>query len=361
MASRMRRVLVPLAIVALAGVWTTGTASAKTINVKSGQSIQAAVDKASEGDTINVAKGTYKENVEVKTNDLTLVGKGATIVPPSKPHKGSYCWGKKAAGENGICVAPTDFNFKDFAVASDTVSGVSVSGFTVKGFSGTGVMVLGGEGNRVSDNKLVNNEEYGVGAFASTGTEVTGNTATAKKSEAGIYIGDSPDAQASVSDNKSSGASIGYFLRNAKNVTFESNTATGNCVGALLLGDAPGPVGDSTFANNTFTKNDKFCPPEDGPSNGGVGLAIASGSGVTATGNTITDNKSSKKADVTGGVVVVALPGENGPGTPPENNSITGNTITGNDLDITYDGSGTNNTFTGNTCSSSQPEGLCTG
>jgi parallel beta-helix repeat protein len=361
MRSRVRRVLVPLAVVAIAGMWTTGTASAKTITVKSGDSIQAAIDKAKVGDTISVAKGTYKENIEISQNELTLIGKNATIVPPEKPHEGSYCWGPKAGGKNGICVAPEDFDFENFAPREGIVAGVSVSGFTVKNFAGTGVMVLGGEDTKVSDNTVVNNKEYGVGVFASTRTVISGNSATAKKSEAGIYIGDSPDSQAEVSDNTSKGANDGIFLRNAENATFEGNTLTGNCAGVLILGDAPGPVGNSTFSGNTITKNNKFCPEGD-TTFSGIGIAIASGTGVAVQGNTITDNKPSKEAVFTGGVVIVAPPPEE-PGatpTPPSNNSVTGNTISGNEPDLSYDGSGTGNTFSGNTgCTTSQPEGLC--
>ena len=365
MRGRLKRVLIPLSIVALVGVVTTGTASAKTINVKSGDSIQAAVDKAKEGDTINVAKGTYKENVEISKNGITLVGKNATIVPPSKPHKGSVCWAPKdKSSHSGICIVPKDFDFENFALGSDpAISGTSVSGFTFKGFTGNGIIAFGAEDTEMTDNTSINAGEYGFAAFVSTGTTITGNSATAKGGEAGIYIGSSPDSQAVVRDNTSKGAANGIFLRDAKNATFEDNELTGNCIGILVLGDSPGPVGDSTITNNKITKNDKFCPAEDeGPANGGVGIAIASGSGITATGNTITDNKVTQDAQITGGVVVVAPPGENGAGTPPDNNSFTGNTISGNNPDIVYDGSGSGNTFTGNTgCTTSQPEGLCAG
>ena len=50
------------------------TAFAKVINVKDGQSIQAAVKKAQPGDTIKVHPGTYKETVYIDKNDITLSG-----------------------------------------------------------------------------------------------------------------------------------------------------------------------------------------------------------------------------------------------------------------------------------------------
>ena len=43
--------------------------------VKPGQSIQAAVDQARPGDTIEVLPGTYKEQVLVDIDDITLRGK----------------------------------------------------------------------------------------------------------------------------------------------------------------------------------------------------------------------------------------------------------------------------------------------
>jgi hypothetical protein len=63
---------------------------------------------------------------------------------------------------------------------------------------------------------------------------------------------------------------------------------------------------------------------------------------------------------VTGGIVVhsagiVA-------GADPTDNVVTGNFVHGNlSKDLKYDGTGSGNTFSGNDCSTSHPEGLCLG
>ena len=56
-----------------------GNASAATIYVEPGDSIQKAVDNARSGDTIVVKPGTYAGGIKVSTADLTIIS--------SSPHK----------------------------------------------------------------------------------------------------------------------------------------------------------------------------------------------------------------------------------------------------------------------------------
>src|SRR2546426_9230547 len=125
---RMLALLVPVALAATIAVAIP--AQAKTIDVRQGQSIQAAIDSASPGDTMVVHPGTYHENGNVNKNDITLRGSGASaegtvLLPPKKPPQGPM-------GEIGIGV----FNKVDFKTGKvvQASKGVRVTGFLVKGF-----------------------------------------------------------------------------------------------------------------------------------------------------------------------------------------------------------------------------------
>src|SRR5262249_44376674 len=161
----------------------------------------------SAGDTI-VVKGTHHESVVIKTDRLSLVGKGAVIEPGPGPGE---------CGAIGICVADAQFT-PEGPVPNRIVTGVSISGFTVRDFEEFGLVACGTAGGTVRANRLADNGEYGVFANTSTGPTISFNTASGS-AEAGIYVGDSPDADARVIGNNSFDSQLGVFIRDAEGVT----------------------------------------------------------------------------------------------------------------------------------------------
>jgi len=336
-----RLIAIPVLAAALLLVGWVGSAQAATWFVGPGDSIQAAVDGASPGDTIFVF-GAHSENVLIQTDGLKLKGLGATLTPGAE----------NECGANGFCVVG-DINFEDFVVNS-YIQDVSISGFEISGFEDSGILAFGAQNASFSLNRTVDNEEYGIFAVLSTGTRVLGNITTGS-AEAGIYIGDSPNANALVANNVTSGNLFGIFLRDSMHGTILNNVSQHNCVGALVLGDAPGPAGFYRFLGNRIRSNTRACPAsEEGDALSGLGLVISGGVNNIVHGNQITDNVAGGPTAASAGVAVITGDG----GTPSTGNVVTGNVITGNDPDILWDGAGSN-TLTPNTCGTSVPPGFC--
>ncbi|MGB2710990.1 MAG: right-handed parallel beta-helix repeat-containing protein [Conexibacter sp.] len=327
--------------------------------VKPGDSIQAAVDAAKPGATIVVKRGTYAENVAITTDGITLKARGgATLVPPADPAPNACSSGQPAG--DGICATgQVDFPQNGPPTVTDPIEDVTISGFKVAGFPGTGILFLGADDPVVKDNRTEDNGAYGIARFVSTGGAIVGNEASGS-AEAGIYVGDSPDADVLVAGNRSfDNGEFGFFFRDAANGRVVANDSHGNCVGAIVLNTGANVAGNWRFFANTLHDNDRFCPPGDegGPPLSGIGVAIANASDNVLVGNVIRDNRPSGDVPFAGGVVVVdaGSPGAE----PPSRNLVKRNVILGNEPDIFWDGSGTDNIIERNLCRTSIPDGLC--
>jgi parallel beta-helix repeat protein len=353
-----------LAVAAPAGAhggrWHGSSGHGVTV-VKPGESIQAAIDAAAAGSTIFVKRGQYAENVAITTDGITLKGRGAKLVPPASSTPNA-CSGDQPATD-GICaVGQVDFPADGPPNVTDPISDVRISGFDVKGFSGSGIFFLGAENPVVTHNRVKDNGEYGIARFVSTGGKIIGNAASGSE-EAGIYVGDSPEANVLVAGNRVFDNELfGFFLRDAAHGHVVGNHSSGNCVGAIVLNTGANVAGDWRFTANKIHDNDRFCPGNDEegtPPLSGIGVLIANGADNRVFGNVIRNNNPSGDVPFSGGVVVVnaGTPGAN----PPSGNAVFGNVILGNQPDLFWDGSGEGNVFRRNLCRTSVPDGLCSG
>jgi Right handed beta helix region len=229
-----------LALIAAALV--AGASSAATLTVGPGQSIQAALDAASPGDTILVQPGTYNQNVLIVKDGI----------------KGNV---------------------------THYVTGVTVKGFTIQNFNGRdhrgwreGCNV---REQRPGRQRRVRSRRVRVDRHADRRDVVHGSA------EAGIYVGDSPEANASIVRNETYDNLFGIFQRNALGVLIERNSIHDNCIGLLVLADAPGPSGQSHVFGNEVRDNTTACPPteeEDFSATSGIGIALLGANDVTIMG-----------------------------------------------------------------------------
>jgi parallel beta-helix repeat protein len=330
-----------------------GGAYGAVVNVAPGQSIQAAVNAASPGDTINVASGTFRESVEV-TKSLTILGagQGSTILQPpvTPPTQSAACQNPNNKSIlNGFCIHGT--LGQNMSVVTP-VANVRVSGFTVRNFTSTGILFLGASSPQVDHNTLLNNTDYGTAAFVSTSDTFTDNIAN-RNGEAGIYVGDSPGANALVNNNQSTNNQIGIFVRDASGASSASpgkvtnNLTRGNCVGIFFLNTGSGAA-HWEAANNQSSANNAFCSGQ--PSFSGIGIGIFGPNDINVHDNLVTANQPSRPAGVAGGIVV----GQNATSIVVTKNEARRNLP----ADLVWDKSGSA-TFSGNLCRTSIPSGLC--
>jgi nitrous oxidase accessory protein NosD len=376
----VKRCVVILALAAGALLASATSASAATWNVWPGHSIQRAIRHASRGDTIVVHHGTYRESLTIRKSHLTLLGDDVTLRQPAHPR--GLCGLVDAPKVDGICVIG-GVDFATGAPIGSPVRGTHITGFHVKGFSGDGLLVFhaagtrivgdetadnGGDGlfmfhvagSRIVGNEAANNGGYGIAGFVQRGGAYLRNSSHGN-AEPGFYLGDSPHADYVIAHNKAWDNQYGIFIRHSAHGVVHNNRMWGNCVGALLLddGEADG-LHDMVLWHNRSWANDKACPPDDegGPPLSGIGVLLVGARHTVLHDNRITNNVPSGPSLQSGGLVMISAKPFGG--FPLRNDRVENNTFSGNQaFDIFYDGSGFNNTFSGNTCSISQPSSIC--
>ena len=349
------RLLLVLAVVGATFVLASPASAATTITVGPGRSIQAAIDRAHPGDTIVVKPGTYRENLTIQKNNITLHGSGGfgggtQLLLPTTPHP-SIC--TEGDDVQGICVAGI-FD-RNFNLIRRTWN-VRVTGIHVHGF-GSGIFAAGTGNFSVDHSRFTSNGEYGVFSLESTGTKLVQNEASGS-AEAGFYIGDSPNAQATLRGNRSHHNGLtGFLLRNASYGLAEYNSTHDNCVGIFALGGAPGPVRGWTLRRNDVFHNNAACPAGDeGPALSGIGIALAGTKGALVAANNVVNNRPSGPSAYHGGILLAKA----APGYVPRDNIVRDNVAFGNrPIDLFYDGTGSGNRWVNNSCDTSQPPGHC--
>lgn len=310
-------------------------------------SIQKAVDKAKAGDTIRVRNGTYQESVRVqgtKKRYLKLIGN------PKSPDKVLL----KAKGnmQNGIAVNDAD---------EVTVDGFMARGYKANGFFFTNL-------NGYSMNHLIARQTgvYGLYAFNTIGGEIL-NSEAYYVNDGAFYIGQTPPQSSPirtmVRNVKGWGSPLGFSATNMRYVTITKSKFFNNALGIApnaLDGEKYPPAEDNVIIDNDiFWNNFNFHTgnPPFAKRDTGVAALAPVGTGVIllgGRGNRIENNRIFGNY-LAGVVAVESILVEKSPEARILRNNVIQNNqwgLGGTDLngrDVVYDGSGTNNCFTGMT------------
>src|SRR4051794_16812922 len=235
----MRRDRMRLAawVAAAAALVVAAPAQAKTISVHPGQSIQAAINGASSGDTIQLERGVYKQSLLIKKSGITLTGRHAALTNPSTAPKIPCNMGGKAVG---VCVVGKG----DFQKGTVTkrVKNVRITHLTLRGFAAEGVFAFGTRNLQVDHSRLSKNGSYGAFSLASKGT-VYSHDVVSRNAAPGLYVGDSPGANVDIRNNRSTrNHGEGILLRHATGGALRLKVRTARCGGAAPLCDPPRPA-----------------------------------------------------------------------------------------------------------------------
>jgi nitrous oxidase accessory protein NosD len=238
-----------------------------TYRITEGQSIQAAIRNASGGDKIIVEKGTYREQLTISINGLTLEGHDATLNGAGASDVTNTCTGLVGDGlQAGICVEGSEivfskdpFNGEHRKVISvgQPVKDIHICGFAVTGFNGLNIAVLGAKDTHIHDNKVSAAPQYGILTVGSKNSHIRHNTVFNTPDYTNQFIGICMDDMSTVtiSHNDIADVFIGLCVQTS-GAHIHDNNVHDTCVGAFI---DPG-INGVKLHDNTFSNTPSACP-----------------------------------------------------------------------------------------------------
>jgi hypothetical protein len=214
--------------------------------------IQAAVNAAASGDTVQVCPGTYVESVSVTTDDVTLLGAKAGVDARSNRGPGESIV-NPPSGQVGVSLAANDLTLDGFQVSL----AVGNSGVYTSALS-SGYSVV---------NNIIDHSMFGLylNTGASTSNLVRHNRFT---------------------ENNQAGPAGGngiYSDQGLQNVSIEQNKFTGHQNAGILIAYAAQPTDDISIDGNKSKNDTSFAN-------------VFSGTNLEITDNTTTDTDNSDDA-----------------------------------------------------------------
>jgi parallel beta-helix repeat protein len=261
--------------VGLSTLWAPAVAPAATHIVNPGESIQAAVNAASAGDTVKVMPGDYTE--PALTGPAVRITKSLKLLAKSKLKDNIRVRILAGPGQtDGILVEPANPGDPD-------IVGLKIQGFTVEGFPNNGIWLKHVEKFTIQGNESINNLENGIWPTLSANGSVKKNVAYGSQDSA-LWVEASENVR--VMQNELYNSPTGLEITVSKGVKATQNDIHDNTVGVGLYHpngaglDPIGGDGDWVISKNHIHDNNK---PNTAPP-GSMSAALPAGVGVLVMG-----------------------------------------------------------------------------
>lgn len=271
----LRRICLLLGIAIIASA-AAQTAAAAVHRVRPGESIQAAIDAASAGDTIVVFPGTYQEDptslygLHVTKDNIRLIAKSNR----GKGDAGRVRLLHNGSQETGIFAAPPGCGYRD-SECPDQLENFYVRGFVVEGFPQNGIQTRWVDGFKFIRNESVDNLNNGIYPTLSANGLVRANVSYGSLDTA-MWVAGSENVR--VVHNEVFGSPIGFEITVSNDVVARHNHIHDNTVGVGLFhpnaaGNPQLPVmANWVIAQNLIENNNLPNPAPPGTFQAGVPL-----------------------------------------------------------------------------------------
>ena len=256
---------------------TAAPAAAKTFKVNPGDSIQAAVDAASDGDKIVVYPGTY---TETGSPHAVVVNKSLKMIAKVD---------KKAPGDTGKVIILGDGSQQDGVLVEPPnpgdpdIEGFLIKGFTIQGFQNNGIHLRYVHNFKILKNESIDNLENGIWPTLSAKGMVKKNVSYGSQDSA-MWVEASEDVR--VIRNVAYSSPTGIEVTVSNGVDIKKNEAYNNSIGMGLY--HPSAAGLPPLPTNGFWKVQKNSIHDNNAPNtappGSMAAEIPPGGGVLILG-----------------------------------------------------------------------------
>ncbi len=224
--------------------------------------IQQAINTANDGDTINVASGTYNEYLSINGKAVNLIGSGADTTIINDPYYGGVITINNSTTTTSMTI---DGFTIDATTATSGIliqsgtSNVTIQNNKVINFTDKGVLISNGDNNSVLNNTITSTSDANAGVYIDNGSEnnlINGNTITlltsGPKNLYDVYFTGSIPGINTVSNNKINGGTRAFQQDGGVTgtTTFSDNTITDPSFAGVYLNG-----GSASIANNTFNNS----------------------------------------------------------------------------------------------------------